>query len=86
MTVTVNRIEREVEVKDIWGDGEALDTGCIFLCKHRTGQKLYPTYMRFWRQKDGSYKPDFRAVALNRQAQIVAWKDDDLLKPLIHFR
>ena len=83
LRVTVNKEERTVLVFDTWGDGAALDTSQMFLCRHRTGQKLYPTRMRFWRQKDGTYKPDFSAVALNKQAQIVAWRDDVGLQPII---
>lgn len=76
MTVTVNREEREVLVRDTFGDGSALDTSCVFLCRHRTGQKLHLTSMRFWRQKDGSYSPKFDVIALNKHSKIVAWRDD----------
>lgn len=83
MTITVNREERTVPVRDVWGDGKALDTTGLFLCRHRTGQKLYPATMRFWKQPDGSYKPNFSTVALNRQAQIVAWRDTENLQPIV---
>jgi hypothetical protein len=83
MKVTVNREEREVLVRDTFGDGQALDTKSLFLCRHRTGQKLHPTNMRFWRQNDGTYRADFSTVALNKQARIVAWRDDVKLTNLI---
>ena len=83
MTVTVNREEREVLVRDTFGDGSALDTSCVFLCRHRTGQKLHLTSMRFWRKSDGSYRPDFNVIALNKNAKIVAWKDDVKLAKII---
>ena len=83
LKVTVNREEREIAVNDVWGDGQALDTKRLFLCRHRTGQKLHLTNMRFWRQVDGSYRPDFGVIALNRQATIVAWRDDARLDNLI---
>ena len=71
---------------DCWGDGKRFDSiGLVTLARvGRTGSKLWPSRIMIWKQEDGSYKPGYNTVHLNRQAQIVAWADAKYGENLSH--
>lgn len=76
--LTIDGETRTVLAKDVCGDGKRFDT-CEFvaLCKFRTGDKFWPTRIMFWRQADGSYKPNMTYTHLNRHTTTVRrWNDE----------
>lgn len=66
-----------VKARDWFGDGSKFGTlEAVGLARFRTGTKLWPSLVFFWRNRDGSYSPDLRPVHLNKHTMIVAWNDE----------
>jgi hypothetical protein len=66
-----------------WCECESWDGGDRFLTREpvamakvgRSGSKLWPSKVWWFRQKDGSYRQSLASVHLNRQASIVGWNN-----------
>jgi hypothetical protein len=77
-SLTIAGDTREVEATDMHGDGKRFTTKQIALAKiGRSGTKLHAQTVDFWRQDDGSYRPNLGAVAMNAHGRIVAWNDEE---------
>lgn len=76
-SLTINGETRDVEARDVWGDGKRFDS-CLPVgayCKG-AGNKLWAERVIFWRQADGSYKANRSTTILNRAGYaLVEWAD-----------
>lgn len=67
---------RVVTVTQVWeAEDTAFDTGRIVVAKTRAGTKYHPCKVRFYKQPDGTYKPNLRTEIMNRPATICNWLD-----------
>lgn len=67
LTLTIGTESREVAVRDIWGDGERLDTvERVGAFKKPGANKVWAHGVTFWRQADGTYKAARSTTILNR--------------------
>ncbi len=76
-SLTIDGETRDVEARDVWGDGKRFDS-CLAVgaYRKRPGAKVWAERVIFWRQEDGSYRANRSTTILNRAGYpLVGWAD-----------
>lgn len=76
-SLTIDGETREVEARDVWGDGQRFDSVLpVGAYRKSPGAKVWADRIFFWRQPDGSYKASRSATILNRAGYpLIGWAD-----------
>lgn len=76
-SLTINGETRDVEARDVWGNGKRFDScQAVGAYQKRMGAKMWAERVSFWRQADGSYKANRSTTILNRSGySLVGWAD-----------
>lgn len=83
-SLTIGSETRDVEARDVWGDGKRFDScQAVGAYRLRAGAKVWAERVTFWRQEDGSYRANRSTTILNRSGYpLVGWADK--IKPDSH--
>lgn len=75
--LTIDGETREVEARDVWGDGKRFDScQAVGAYRKRPGAKVWAERVTFWRQDDGTYRANRSTTILNRAGYpLVGWAD-----------
>ena len=74
--LTIGGQTRDVEVRDVRGNGERYDSLLPIGAYQKNGGKVWPGKVIFWRQQDGSYRHSLVETFLNRSGyRLIAWAD-----------
>lgn len=76
-SLTIDGETREVEARDVWGDGKRFDSVlAVGAYRKRPGAKVWAERVMFWLQPDGSYKVSRHTTILNRAGYpLIGWAD-----------
>ena len=75
--LTIDGETRDVEARDVWGDGKRFDSVlAVGAYRKRPGAKVWAARVIFWLQADGSYRANRTTTILNRSGYpLVGWAD-----------
>lgn len=82
VTVTLKGVTKTLTVRSTSSNPDLLVSNQLAgVCQHRTGTKLYPTSLHFWRKGD-QWVLSTQYCCHNRQARLVGWKEDNQVQQL----